>query len=411
LRLLLADLKQYAFENEMAQPLPLIHAELGGSELKTLQNILQQAGVQRSRQVELLPELFTFTTLGPDPDLPVDPESIKSGRLPFSSVLVSDQDWGRMSLDRLIKFLEIGVNDINQQQGKINLPSFLWELENVFQQAGVGDAGEKWSPVVQKSLADVFQALGRTIELSQVHIASRPVAALNHFLEQADLASGLDIPGTGSENNQPVYPLEEPSAAESLFSFISDRIEPRTSFTLRNSDRPPAWLPGLKPLQPLPMAGGEKVVAERPLIAESIHLQQQQVVDQVSSTIWRGLARQEHHLMLQLHPRELGEIRIDLVVRDEQVSVMFSPENSRVKEILESGLEQFRSQMEERGFVLNECNVGDGKDDDPRQHVWQQKKMNFQDNSAGREQQDEGLERNPLPRLQGQGSGKINLVV
>lgn len=412
LRLLLAGLKQYYAEKVPAQDLALPQVDLGGSELKTLQNLLEQAGVRRSRQVELLPELFTFTPQRSHSDLSVAPESFPSSRLPFNITPVSDHDWGRMSLERLIKFIEAGVAD-NNQQVQIDLPAFLRELENIFQQAGMAGNGREWSPVVQGSMVDVFQALAETIDLSQVRIRKSPFSGSNHFVEQAAMVCEGSRLGALSEDIQLVSPVEDSGPIEALFSSGLEKKEPGYSFVGRNSNPvETAWLPGMRPLQPLAVAGGDRFVVDRPVGAESLHNQQQQVIDQVSSTIGRGLARQEHHLLLHLHPRELGEVRIELVVRNEQVNVMFSPENNRVREILESGLDQFRSQMEDRGFVLNGCNVGDGRNEgESGRDVGQENKSFYQKGHVGRDGAGGKPDRQPLARPQVEVAGKINLVV
>jgi flagellar hook-length control protein FliK len=77
-----------------------------------------------------------------------------------------------------------------------------------------------------------------------------------------------------------------------------------------------------------------------------------------------GIRNDEHHLVLRLYPQELGEVKVDLLVRDGQVSINFNMENSRVKEMLESNMEQFRENMEQKGFSLGECSVSVGQRDD-----------------------------------------------
>ena len=82
----------------------------------------------------------------------------------------------------------------------------------------------------------------------------------------------------------------------------------------------------------------------------------------------------EQHLVLRLHPAELGEVKVDLAVRNEVVSVSFTMENAKVKETLEGSMEEFRHNMEQKGFSLNDVNVnvGHGKDDND---TWQRFEM------------------------------------
>ena len=98
---------------------------------------------------------------------------------------------------------------------------------------------------------------------------------------------------------------------------------------------------------------------------------QQQGFAQLSQGVLQGLRNQEHHLVLKLYPKELGEVKVEMTVRDNQVAVSFAMENSRVKEVLESNLEQFKENMEKQGFALGECMVSLNKNNDSNES-WQQ---------------------------------------
>jgi flagellar hook-length control protein FliK len=98
---------------------------------------------------------------------------------------------------------------------------------------------------------------------------------------------------------------------------------------------------------------------------------QQQSFTQLSEGVLQGLRNQEHHLILRLYPKELGEVKVEMTVRDNQVAVSFVMENSRVKAVLESNLEQFRENMEKQGFALGECMVSLNRDSDGNES-WQQ---------------------------------------
>ena len=91
---------------------------------------------------------------------------------------------------------------------------------------------------------------------------------------------------------------------------------------------------------------------------------QAQVFQQISSAVMHGIRSDEHHLVLRLYPQELGEVKVDMLVKNEQISVTFNMENGRVKEMLESNMAQFRENMEQRGFSLGECSVSVGQQDD-----------------------------------------------
>jgi len=98
---------------------------------------------------------------------------------------------------------------------------------------------------------------------------------------------------------------------------------------------------------------------------------QQQSFAQLSHGVLQGLRNQEHHLVLKLYPKELGEVKVEMMVRDNQVAVSFAMENSRVKEVLESNLDQFKDNMAKQGFTLGDCLVSLNKDNDGNE-AWRQ---------------------------------------
>jgi len=91
-----------------------------------------------------------------------------------------------------------------------------------------------------------------------------------------------------------------------------------------------------------------------------------QVMEQLASGISRAVSLHRHHVRIHLQPPELGEVKVDLMVRQDHVSVSFVMEDSRVRDILEANLQQFRDQLASRGFTLAGLDVSvGGRDDDP----------------------------------------------
>ncbi len=83
----------------------------------------------------------------------------------------------------------------------------------------------------------------------------------------------------------------------------------------------------------------------------------------------RGLRNSLHQLTLTLYPKELGEVKVDLQVRESHISVSFVMENSRVKEALESNMQDFKDNLNKQGFSLQECfvSVDQNNSEDARQ--------------------------------------------
>jgi flagellar hook-length control protein FliK len=95
------------------------------------------------------------------------------------------------------------------------------------------------------------------------------------------------------------------------------------------------------------------------------HVQQQMpLISQLSNSIVNGLKNQDHYLLIKLYPADLGEVKVNLHVRDEHVAVSFNMDNTRVKELLESHMQEFRDNMVQQGFTLGECSVSVGQHDD-----------------------------------------------
>jgi flagellar hook-length control protein FliK len=96
---------------------------------------------------------------------------------------------------------------------------------------------------------------------------------------------------------------------------------------------------------------------------------QQFTVDQISQGVMRGLRSSQHHMTLTLYPKELGEVKVDLQVRESHIVVSFAMENSRVKEALESNMQDFKDNLQKQGFSLQECfvSVDQNNTDDARQ--------------------------------------------
>ena len=140
---------------------------------------------------------------------------------------------------------------------------------------------------------------------------------------------------------------------------------------------------------------------------------QQQLVEQASRGMMRGLQNNEHHLILKLQPPELGELRVDLHVNNDKVSVSFAMENSQVKSLLESSMQQFQDSLEEKGFALGEFSVSvNQQQDDSRgqsfEFAWESLHGTGKDSERRMEQLDEMYF---LNQRQNYHQGQISLII
>lgn len=129
----------------------------------------------------------------------------------------------------------------------------------------------------------------------------------------------------------------------------------------------------------LPVIAGEgETGSAGPLAGRTPSEFERQVFNQISEGVKRGLKNDDHHLVLTLYPKDLGEVKVEMKVRDHQVAVSFIMENNKVKEALESHLGDFKDNLQKQGYSLGEYSVTVNREDgghDARQRfefAWQE---------------------------------------
>lgn len=320
-------------------------------EAAELQDILANAGVSQQLQRALLPE-----------------------RLPVIEGLVESGPTVTLTLGRLKNVLEQAVQEVKANRLQADPLSFLADLQEVLTKFGFETKGPSLSSAVQGALVSVFEKLMESVDLSKVKVQKGIAAdaAFDKKLEQtqdlfaaqdADTAALLD-----GENAEPVLAMNRDgqSTQDGKNAFASGELFVESSSVFQAEGGAAAK----------GEAVGQAVVssqAARPFVhvPNMPHTLQQQSFTQLSQGVLQGLRNQEHHLVLKLYPKELGEVKVEMTVRDNQVAVSFAMENSRVKEVMESNLEQFKENMEKQGFALGECMVSLNKDTDSNE-TWQQ---------------------------------------
>lgn len=90
------------------------------------------------------------------------------------------------------------------------------------------------------------------------------------------------------------------------------------------------------------------------------------ILDQVVGRMTLSPEVQGGRMTLKLHPRELGEVQIDLVVEKSRVKAQLLAQNQQVQEVLEKHLPRLRSALEAQGLKLDALQVsvdsaGDGE--------------------------------------------------
>ena len=296
-------------------------------EAEQLQDILAKAGVTKGAQLDLLPEMI------------------------FQEQPVN------LSLSRLQSILEGGIQDIRAREAGIRLPEFLESLGQMLSEAGFESKSVGWSPVVQESLNAFFQKLQEIVDLSQVRFhedlalegenfeqAMNRLEWLSRIVLEQEAGSELNMTDLRLDQSSLIQTGAGPEITSLEMPFIS--ASPAADSVLSQASE----------IRETPMA--------RPV------QQQMPLVSQLSNSIVNGIKNQDHYLLIKLYPADLGEVKVNLHVRDEQVAVSFNMDNARVKEMLESHMQEFRDNMEQKGFTLGECSVSVGQDDDTGE-AWQ----------------------------------------
>jgi hypothetical protein len=92
--------------------------------------------------------------------------------------------------------------------------------------------------------------------------------------------------------------------------------------------------------RPLPLGLGEGLV--------------QQVLEQLNLRTWK-VGQKE--VRIQLHPEEMGRLRMEIGMKDHQVVVRIHVDNPMVKDLIENSLAQLRDGLLEQGLRMDKCSV------------------------------------------------------
>lgn len=322
-------------------------------EVEQLQNILAQAGVNLEKQNELLPERFLNQVLG---------QADENGQ----SV--------EFTLKRLQNMLKEGLASVNENEPALDLPAFLTDLQKIVSQSSYESQSIGFTPVVQESVTAVFQKLQEMVDLAKIKVEE------NKFMEeqiqdgeyvkwvtaveekfsantggQGDPNNSVDFTGGffQEQSDEEIAPLQTSSSQTTTTTITTTSVADVATIDITSTpDTARAALAARTPSKQL----------------------QQQVTQQLSAGVMRGLKNQEHHLVLRLYPQGLGEVKVNLTVQNEHVSVSFNMENGKVKEMLESNMQEFKDSMNQKGFTLGDCFVSTGEQDDSGE-LWQKFEM------------------------------------
>ncbi len=337
--------------------------DLTAVEAEQLQDILANAGVSQQLQRALFPE-----------------------RLPVVEGLVKDVPPVPLTLDRLKNVLEQAVQEVKDNRLQADPLNFLADLQEVLTKSGFETKGPSLSSAVQGSVVAVFEKLMESVDLSKVKVQQGSAfaeAAREKKLGQVqDLSAAQDVDVAAlldGETAEPVLAMDRDGQAgkDGKNALVSGELFAENNGVFQTDAAVAAKAESVG-------TAAASSQAARPFvhIPNLPHGVQQQGFAQLSQGVLQGLRNQEHHLVLKLYPKELGEVKVEMTVRDNQVAVSFAMENSRVKEVLESNLEQFKENMAKQGFTMGECTVSLNKNNDSNES-WQQYQAGSMEKGAG----------------------------
>ncbi|MDP2798764.1 MAG: flagellar hook-length control protein FliK, partial [Deltaproteobacteria bacterium] len=81
------------------------------------------------------------------------------------------------------------------------------------------------------------------------------------------------------------------------------------------------------------------------------------IFPQITDRLFGSLRLKEDQVIIKLFPPHLGEVKVNLVFKNDHLHTTFTLDNYRVKEIVESGLPQLRTALSEQGIKMGECHV------------------------------------------------------
>ncbi|KAB2889485.1 MAG: hypothetical protein F9K32_12590 [Desulfobulbaceae bacterium] len=82
-----------------------------------------------------------------------------------------------------------------------------------------------------------------------------------------------------------------------------------------------------------------------------------EVVNQLIQRFQMSTRLQSSKINLRLHPAELGELKIDLTVKEGTIKASVFAQNQHVQEILERNMPRLRTTLEQQGFTIDEIVV------------------------------------------------------
>ncbi len=316
--------------------------KVSGPELQQVRDMLASAGVSNRQLGEIFPEKIVAwqrDIAGLPPIVNNTPKI--------------------MSFAHLKEILAQGISYVEGSKPKVNLPGFLQNLSDVLSQSGFVKGGAGFTPVVQESLTSAYQELQKMVNLAKVKVDRvNDIVSINQELAEQWQGSGgkteklLETsPAGGAGKTEIIEPVTSFGKNDSTPVVVDDKAHEHTSTDGETRSLAGASDSGHSGRQ---VQEFRMPVMIRPSAAQIL---QQFAMDQLSQGVTQALQQDEHHLTLTMYPKELGEVKVDLQIRNNHLAVSFVMDNHKVKEALEKNMEEFKDNLNRQGYNLEACAV------------------------------------------------------
>ncbi len=260
-----------------------------------------------------------------------------------------------MSMARLQELLGQTINTVENEKPKIKPVGFLNNLVDVLQQTGFIKKDTSWSPVVQKSLTAVYQQLQKMVDLSKVKINKiNEIMRRNEALATDWQKSSLTDTDAVMADDKKL--MGQVAKENSNTDFVNELVDGHDSKGRKSENGGVDFTP--LPSSAVPVDSRSAMsAAVRPRTTPTPVILQQFAFEQITQGVTQALQRNDHHLVLTMYPKELGEVKVDLQIRNNHVMVSFVMDNHRVKETLEKNMNEFKQNLNQQGYNLESCMV------------------------------------------------------
>jgi len=102
--------------------------------------------------------------------------------------------------------------------------------------------------------------------------------------------------------------------------------------------------------------------AETITLPSGTMLQENEVLQQIAERFQVAQRMTDTHINIKLHPAELGELKIDLTVKDGSIRAHVIAQSQQVQEIIERNMAKLKVSLEDQGFTLDEITVATQSD-------------------------------------------------